>query len=302
MPKKAKYYYTSGNIVPVNYNNASSMMHAVNYGTAAFEGMKAFYNSKDKCWRLFRPDQHLNRLKASSAKIDIPLKLTLKSFVDIITQLIKKNNLRQDLYIRPLAFKSTPGVGLMKKSDYDMSIFIVPHTIKAPRIISTCSVSQKRPTDGSFNVKLSGNYLLSYFAQKEALAQKRDLGIMLSTDGYLSEATVMNLFFIKNDKIFTPSVACGALDGITRRSVIEIITKVLKQRVYEGKYRPGRLANADSAFLTGTGSGINVVSRFDKTNFSTAKSKHIAYELFEIYRQIAQGQIDQFKDWLTIIE
>lgn len=181
-------------------------------------------------------------------------------------------------------------------------MFLEPQTIKVPKVLSTCIVSPKRPTDGSFNVKLSGNYLLSYFAQKEALAQKCDLGIMLSTDNYLSEATIMNLFFVKNDKIFTPSIACGALDGITRRSVMEIISKIMGRKVYEGKYRPGHLANADSAFLTGTGSGINVVSQFNKAKFSTAKSKHLAYKLFEIYAQITRGQNDQFGHWLTVIE
>ena len=148
-----------------------------------------------------------------------------------------------------------------------------------------------------FNVKLSGNYVLSFMAQKEALAGRRDQAILLSDHGFVSEASVMNVFFLKNEKVRTPSLQCGCLDGITRKSVMGILKAAFGLKVTEGKYRYGSLLSADEAFLTGTGSGINIINKVDERSFS-ANTGNIAYRVYLTYRDIVYGKSDLFSNWM----
>ncbi len=296
-----KYLYLNGKYESVESEFSFPMLQSFNYGTAAFEGMKAYYRKNEGSWYLFRPDQHYNRLKRAAGLIDIRLDFNRSEFIKIISRLIRKNNVKSDIYIRPIVFRNNKGVGLTRPSGYGFSIYLQSTPPKKSRKFSCCLVSQRRPTDGTFNVKLVGNYLLSYFAQKEAAAKKFDLGILLSTDGYVSEASLMNLFFIKDSRVFTPSIDCGPLDGITRKSVIRIIRRQLGLRVYEGKYRRSRLENADEIFLTGTGSGINLISRLGKRKFNLKKRGLIAEQVWSIYNDIIYGKSKLYKSWLVEI-
>jgi branched-chain amino acid aminotransferase len=119
-----KYMYTDGRIHSVERNNASTMMQAFNYGTAAFEGMKAFWHKKEKNWFIFRPDEHFARISRSAEWLDIDFKLSESEFVEAIAKVIRRNNVRQDVYIRPLLYRSQKGVGLAKKSEGGFSIFL----------------------------------------------------------------------------------------------------------------------------------------------------------------------------------
>jgi branched-chain amino acid aminotransferase len=290
--------YTNGKYHSVRLNNASTLMQAFNYGTAAFEGMKAFYQRDKHCWFLFRPDQHYARLKRSAAALGIDLAMTFDEFVGVISKLIKKNDLRTDVYIRPLVYRSEKGVGVSRPSGYGLSVFIQSMTSAAPRAFRCCFVSQRRPVDGSYAIKISGNYVLSFFSQREATQQSRDIGILLSVNGYVSEASVMNLFFVKEGKLFTPSLACGPLDGITRKSLMELAAKELRIRVFEGKYHTARLLEADEVFLCGTGSGINYVRQIEGRTFKLSCRNLLAPRLRALYGDVVHGKVSQRADWL----
>jgi len=289
--------YTNGTFHSANVNNASTMMQAFNYGTAAFEGMKAFYDGAGKEWLLFRPDQHLARLKRSAAVINIDFKMTVGEYVGIVSKLLRKNCFASDVYIRPLVYRSEPGVGMARPSGHGVSIFIQPSSPPSPDRLRCCIVPQRRPTDGSYSVKLAGNYVLSFLSHQYAVAQEYDTGILLSVDGYLSEASVMNLFFVRDGELFTPSLACGALDGITRKSVIELARRTLGIRVHEGKYRPSRLEEADELFFTGTGSGIRAASQLGRRRVKTEGKGAICSQLRETYGDVVHGKLRGYEEW-----
>lgn len=294
-----KYMYTNGKYHLSSKDNASTMMQAFNYGTAAFEGMKAFYLSERQNWYIFRPDQHYARLKRSVALLGLDFQVTLDEFVGIIATLLKKNNIRSDVYIRPLVYRSEKGAGLTKPSGCGVSIF----TQQMPHVSSDgfrcCLVSQRRPVDGTFSVKLAGNYLLSFLSHNEAVRKGYEIGILLSTNGYVSEASVMNLFFIKSGKLFTPSLACGPLNGITRMSIMELARNELGVRVFEGRYRPARMLDADEVFLCGTGSGISFVRQIEKRRFHLDSKELLAPKLRTLYHDATHGRLRQYADWLV---
>jgi branched-chain amino acid aminotransferase len=293
-----KYLYTDGRFQSTDKNNVSTMVQAFNYGTAAFEGMKAFYSKERGKWSLFRPEEHYRRLKRSTAMLDIKLEMSLDEFVGIIATLIKKNNDQSDVYIRPIVFRSLKGVGLSKPSGYGVSIFTQPIPYSSANKFRCCFVSQRRPVDGTYSVKITGNYALSFFSQREAKSKGYDIGILLSTNGYVSEASAMNLFFVEAGKLFTPSLACGPLNGITRKSIIQLANEELGIRVFEGKYRPARLLEADEVFFCGTGSGINYVRQIEKRKYSLAKTSSIARKISGLMAAVTQGEVSRFSDWL----
>jgi branched-chain amino acid aminotransferase len=294
-----KYSYTDGKLHSSTAANLSTMSQCVNYGTTAFEGMKAFYRKDERAWFLFRPDQHYTRLCRSAAMLDIDFKPTEAEFVSILSKLIKKNNIRDDVYLRPLVYRTATGVGLMKPSGYGFSIFIEEAPRHEPRKLKCCLVAPRRPVDGTYGVKIAGNYVLSFFAEKEALKKRCDTGIVLSTEGYVSEATRMNLFFVKNGVVHTPSDSCGALEGITRKSVMDILRSEVGAKVREGKYRYKRLGDADEIFFTGTGSGVNLVSRLDGKAFKIDRRKLIASRVWRVYDDIVSGRTSAYQDWLV---
>lgn len=293
------YMYTDGKFHSTQKNNASTMMQAFNYGTAAFEGMRAYYRRDEDNWFLFRPDRHFARLLRSATALGIDLHMTCDEFVSVISALIRKNHERTDLYIRPLVFRNAKGVGLTKASGYGFSVFTQPMSPAPPRVLRCCFVPQRRPIDGSYTVKLAGNYVLSFLSHSEAERKRYDAGILLSNDGYVSESSVMNLFFVRDGKLFTPSLQCGALDGITRQSIIELSQKVLRIKVAEGKYRPARLLDADEVFLCGTGSGINYVGQIERRRFSLKQRDSLAPKLRALYGDAIAGKIPIFLDWLV---
>jgi len=297
-----KYLFIDGKFKSTQSDNISTMMQAFNYGTAAFEGMRAIYHKNNDRMYLFRPDQHYQRLMKSTAQLDIDFKTSQSEFVSIISKLITKNKIKSDVYIRPLVYRNAPGVGLTKPSGYGFSIFLqeLPH--KTDKLLKCCFVSQRRPIDGTYSAKLTGNYVLSFFSNKEAAAKGFNEGILLSTNGYISEASVRNIFFVKNGKLFTPSPSCGALDGITRRTVIKIAREQLGIKIFEGKYRKQRLIEADEIFCTGTGSGICSVEQLEKKRFNLKKKSLLAPQIRDLYNKTTHGKIQLYSDWLVPVK
>jgi len=297
-----KTVYTEGKYHSASQNNVSSMMQAFNYGTAAFEGMKAYYHTDEKKWSIYRPDQYYQRLLKSCSMIDIELGLTFDQFVGIISKLIKKNDLRSHVYIRPLAYRSEKGVGLTRPSSCGVSIFVqgLPH--KSGNQFRCCFVPQRRPVDGSYSGKLTGNYLLSYLSHKSAQKRGFDVGILNSSENYLSEASIMNLFFVRAGKLFTPSLECGALAGITRRSVLQLAQEVLGLKVSEGKYRQSSLLEATEVFFTGTGSGVNYVKQVEKKKYSLSQKNRLAVELDKVLTSVCSGKESRYADWLVEVK
>ena len=186
----------------------------------------------------------------------------------------------------------------VKPSGYGVSIFTQPSPHSSANEYRCCFVSQRRPIDGTYSVKITGNYVLSFFSQREATSKGCDIGILLSTNGYVSEASVMNLFFVEDGKLFTPSLACGPLAGITRKSVMQLAEAELGIRVIEGKYRPARLLEADEVFFCGTGSGINFARQIEKRKFNLTKVNSVARRISELLAAVTRGEVSTYSDWL----
>lgn len=286
-----KYIYLDGRIRSTGTRPVALTTHAFNYGTAAFEGMRAFYDSEAGTWHLFRSRLHFERLCRATELLGLGFDMQYDEFMSILHQLIRKNNCRDDLYVRPIVFTPGEGIGLMSTESWRMGIFMEDKPLERRRPRTACLVSYRRPSDGSYAVKITGNYVLSYLAQREAISRNYNIGILLSDRGYLSEASAMNLFWRRGNVLHTPSLQCGPLEGITRRTIIELARQEPGLTVKEGAYRPSVLRSADEIFLSGTGTGITAVKRFEDVQLTTHRNS-ACNRLWRKYVRLVRTTID----------
>lgn len=214
------------------------------YGWGVFETMRA-YNQK-----IVYLDAHLKRLKSSCSLIDMKLPYPLVKLKKIIKNVVEKCRI-SDIYIRLTLSKSSQGT----------NIFLVakkyqPHSFKKYRKGFSACICPFRQNENSKLAHLkTTNYLFYQLAYLKAKHKGFDEAIILNSRGFITEASRSNIFFIKNKELFTPSLDCGVLAGITRKVVFDL-ARIYNLKIYEGKFTIYDLDEADEAFLTNALMGI----------------------------------------------
>ena len=253
------------------------MTHALHYGTAAFEGIRGNWNSDNNNMVIFRLREHYERLLRGAKILRMNLPYTADELSEITVDLVKSNGYKQDVYIRPLAYKSHELVANLKlhELDDDLSIIVIPFGayIDNDKPINCQTSSWRRPEDTMMptGVKLSGLYTTSILAKTEAVSANFDEAILLNFDGTVSEGSGENLFMIKNNEIITPTETDNCLLGITRDSIIEIAEKELGLNVIERKIHRSELYLAEEVFLTGTAAHVTAVGTLDSRKIGKHK-------------------------------
>ena len=275
--------------------------HAMHYGTAVFEGIRG-YASKDNV-HVFRLKEHMERLHRSAKVYSFTIDYSVKELCDATVALLKKNGMKESVYIRPLTFVGMHGIDLnvTAKSPTHTVVIAFPFAkyFKGEGI-TACVSSWRRISDQSTPplAKAAGNYLNSILATQESKRNSYDESIMLDFAGNVSEASGENIFLIRNKKIYTPFFADSALEGITRESAI----KIANDLGYEITERPiprAELYMADEIFLTGTAAEIVPVTSIDGKPVGNGKEGPISKAVRETYARAVTGQIKEYRDWLT---
>ena len=210
----------------VKHNNAKIPVttHAIHYGTSIFEGIRAYWNGEKL--NIFRLDEHITRFRNSGKFYDITLNFSNKEIKDAIINLCKKNKIKTSCYIRPFYFVGQYGINLhvTKKAPTHTVIFCFPFGDLFDKNGITACISKWRKFNDSSTptqAKMGGNYLNSILATQDAKKRKFDEAILLDRDGNVSEAPGENIFIVKNKTLITPPLSSSALDGITRKSILE---------------------------------------------------------------------------------
>ena len=252
--KGAEFVWFDGKLVEWYEAKIPIMTHALHYGIAVFEGIRA-YASKDNLY-IFRLNDHMNRLHHSAGIYSFCINYSSKDLCDATIDLLKKIDIKQSVYIRPLTFVGLHGIDLniTKDSPTHTMIIIFPFDkyFKGEGI-NACISSWRRIHDTTTPpmAKAAGNYLNSILATQESKRNGYDESIMLDLEGNVSEASGENIFVVRNNKIYTPYTANSTLQGITRDTAITIAENI----GYELIERPisrTELYLADELFLTGT--------------------------------------------------
>ena len=286
------------------------MTHALHYGTAVFEGIRGNWNSTKNQMMIFRLQEHYERLLRGANILRMNLPYSAEKLSDITVDLVKSNGYTQDVYIRPLAYKSHELVANLKlhELDDDITIIVVPFGsyIDNDKPINCQTSSWRRPEDTMMptGVKLSGLYTTSILAKTEAVASNFDEAILLNYDGTVSEGSGENLFMIRDNKIITPTETDNCLLGITRDSIIEIAEKELGISVIERQIHRSELYLADEIFLTGTAAHVTSVGSLDNRKIGSGQIGELTKKLQELYFSIviddeSVKKKSNYSKWLT---
>lgn len=276
-------------------------VHALHYGTAVFEGIRA-YPSDDNLY-IFRLREHMERLRKSANVYSFTTKFSVDKLCKAAVDLIRKNGIRESCYIRPLTFVGMHGIDLnvTKNSPTHTTIIIFPFAkyFKGDGI-SACISSWRRIDDESIPpmAKASGNYLNSVLATQECRRNGYDESILLDKNGCVSEASGENIFVIRNGKLHTPQLSDSILEGITRNTAITIAGE-LGYDVVERPISRTELYLADEIFLTGTAAEIIAITKIDGNVIGNGREGTMTKSIRENYERIVIGKSEKFMGWLT---
>ena len=287
----------------VKHSNAKIPVttHAIHYGTSIFEGIRAYWNGEKL--NIFQLDEHITRFRNSGKFYDITLKFSNKEIKDAIINLCKKNKIKTSCYIRPFYFVGQYGINLhvTKNAPTHTVVFCFPFGDLFNKNGITACVSKWRKFNDSSTptqAKMGGNYLNSILATQDAKKRKFDEAILLDKNGDVSEAPGENIFIVKNKTLITPPLSSSALNGITRKSILEF-SKGLKIKSCVKDITKDELKKADEVFLTGTAAEITPVIKIESKKIGTGKVGEITIQVMNAYSEIVMNNNKKFSKWLT---
>lgn len=277
--------YCDGKFVKANEATTDLYSQTLHYGYGVFEGIRAY--ATENGTRVFKAQEHYDRLKNSSELVNIPFNYSTQELVEITYELLKRNNL-SDAYVRPLVF-CDPNMTLARPNN--VSIMICAWEWGAylgDKQLRLCISSFCRPHPRSIKIeaKVCGHYVNSILATNEARDKGYDEALLLDSDGYLAEGPGANLFFEKDGCLFTPQLG-NILPGITRATVLEL-AKELEIEVKQGLFTPEDLAEADSAFYCGTAAEVIGIESIDDRKFPKVWKDSLGKKLQEAYSKLVR--------------
>ena len=301
MPEALAFF--RGQVVPLSEAKVSVTTHALHYGTAVFEGIRGNWNADHEKLYVFRMREHYERLMQGCRIMMMDIPYGVDDLCEITLDLLQRCGYKEDLYIRPLAYKSEERVANLKLQDLssDFTLIVVPFGayIDVEGAIRCCTSSWRRVDDTIIppRVKISGHYVNSILAKTEATLSGFDEAIMLTQDGDVSEGSGENLFLVSKGVLHTPLVADNNLMGITRDSAIRIATDELGLEVVERRIRRSELYLADEIFLTGTAAHVTPVGELDVRPIGDGGVGPITQQINEMYLDIIAGNNPKYMDW-----
>ncbi|MDH5795246.1 MAG: branched-chain-amino-acid transaminase [Candidatus Bathyarchaeota archaeon] len=285
--------YIDGQFYPKSEAKISVYDHGLLYGDGVFEGIRAYGGS------VFKLDEHMKRLYSSARAIKLKIPLTRKKLTEAVVETIRKNKLKT-CYIRLVVTRGVGALGVDPAKCARASVIIIAQPLEAlhggrskERGVSAVIVSTRRdiPSGTTHEIK-SLNYLNSVLAKLEAHQAGADEAILLDSRGFVSEATVANLFVVKDGVVVTPPPTAGILSGITRMETMKLVNR-LGFKLVERDITPFELINADEIFLTGTAAEIVPVVRLNGVKMGNGKpgpvSKKIIQEFHKLTRDPRNG-------------
>src|SRR4029079_7614913 len=261
--------YLQKRIVPLEEARVGVMTHAFLYGTAVFEGVRGNWSEEREQVLLFRPREHFDRLKLSARIMQIDLPQTSEELVDITAQVVARGGHRDDVYIRPIAYKSGEVIGpRLDGVDSDFMVFAIPfgNYLDLEAGIRCQTSTWRRVPDTSIpaRAKVNGLYVNSALAKTEAVENGYDEAIMLNDDGHVSEGSGENLAMIRHGRLITPDRSDNVLEGITLDSVCQLARDELGMEIIERTIDRSELYIADEVFLTCTAAHLSAVTEIDR--------------------------------------
>ncbi len=295
------YAYFHKQLVPLSEAKIGIMTNFLHYGTAVFEGIRGNWNSEQRQMYLFRLKEHYERLYNGCLMLKIALPYAVEEFCQITVELAARCGFQEDIYIRPMAYKSSEALGVrLHGLEEDFLVFAIPWGPYLDMDKAKCGVSSWRRPGGNVvpaQIKATGLYIGGALAKTEAIENGFDEAILLSEDGYVSEGSGENIFLVINGKLVTPAIYDCCLIGITRNTVIELARGELGIETVERHIDRTELYTAEECFLTGTAAHLTPVAEIDRRKVGSGGIGDITRKLQEIYFAVIRGDNPKYINW-----
>ena len=297
--------YFEGAHVPMREAKVSIMTHAFMYGTATFEGIRAYWNEEQGQLFGLKLREHVERIRQSCRILlmdDIP---SVDELTGLIVETVRRNGFRQDAYIRPSFYKSTRAIGVrLHDLDHELYIIAVPfgNYIDTDKGVRLMTSSWRRNADEALPArgKIVGGYVNMAFQKSEAELNGYDEAVVLTSQGHVNESSAANIYVVRDGVAITPPVNDDLLEGVTRKALMELLGNE-GIPVQERSINRSELYVADEIFVCGTGVQVSPVIEVDHRKVGSGEVGPIARLVRDRYFDAVRGRLPEYRHWLTPI-
>ena len=301
-----KYAYFEGAIRPIEDAKVSVMTHAFNYGTGWFGGLRGYWNAEHEQLYVFRIRDHYLRFLDSGKILMAQVEESVDDLIGVTVDLLRREGYREDCYIRPLGYKADAMIGVRLHNLQDrITIFSTPfgRYIEDEEGARVCVSSWRRVDDTALppRGKIVGSYVNSALIKSEAVLNGFDEALVLNHDGHVAEGSAENFFIVRGDSLIPPPIHANVLEGITRRTIIELARRDLGLNVVEREIDRSEVYVADEAFFCGTGVQVVAIANVDHRPIGTGRMGQVTNRLRDLYFRVVRGEEPKYAHWLTPI-
>ncbi len=296
--------WLDGQMVPWREAKTHVLTHTLHYGMGVFEGVRAYKTERGPA--IFRLQDHTRRLFNSAKILGMTIPYTAEVLNDAQIASVRDNGL-ESAYLRPMCFLGSEGMGLRADNllvhamvaAWHWGSYLGDEGIEKGIRIRTSSFSRHHVNVTMCKAKANGNYMNSMMALQEATRCGYDEAMLLDTEGYVAEGSGENIFIVHDGVLFTPDLT-SALDGITRRTVIELAHEEGLE-VIEKRITRDEVYIADEAFFTGTAAEVTPIREVDDRPIGAGTRGPITERLQSRYFDVVQGRDSRHEGWLTFV-
>ena len=283
------------------------LTHSLHYGMAVFEGVRA-YQTADNRTAIFRLKEHTERLLGSAKIFQMDVSFDSATLEQAQKDVVKQNNLAE-AYIRPLIWVGAEKLGISSRENsinamvaaWHWGAYLGEEGIKNGIRVKTSSFTHHMTNVTMCKAKASSNYPVSIMANQEVTRNGYDEAILMDPQGYVCQGAGENLFLVKDGVLHTPDLGGGALDGITRRTIIQFADD-LGIKVVERRITRDEFYLADEIFMTGTAAEVTPIREYDDRTIGNGSRGPLTEQLQTLYFDVVHGRNEQYMDWLSFID
>ena len=295
--------YFGGQYVRLCEAKVGILTHGLHYGTGVFEGIRAHWDEAAQELFVMRPVDHYERWKQNCGILRIDVPLSPEELTEITHELMRRNEFRTNVYVRPLAYKSAERVGVSPDDQDAFAIIALPfgEYLHADKGLHAGVSSWRRIEDNAIpaRAKICGAYVNSALASDEARRCGFDEAIFLNESGHVAEGSTCNIFMVRKGKLITPAASENVLEGITRDSVMELAGRELGLNVVERPIDRSELYVCDELFFTGTAVGVAPIVKVDHRPVKDGEIGAVTREIRQLYFDATRGHLRTYRSWLA---
>ena len=296
--------YFEGKYIPAKDAKVNVMTHAFNYGTGLFEGIRGYYCADVDNIYVFRLKEHIDRLVRNFNILCMEIPETAEQIEEICLEVSRKSGFREDIYIRPLCYKSELSLGpAVRGVESSLTCYVIKlgDYVDINDGLDVAVSSWRRLADNASpsRAKSTGSYINSALAATEAKQAGFHEAIFLREDGSVSEGSAMNIFMVQGGKLITPPPTADILVGITRNTVMQLANEMLGLEVVERPISRTELYVCDELFFCGTGAQVAPVRSVDRRLVGDGHPGVITKKLQEVYFDVVLNKVEEYKHWCT---